>query len=672
MHISRSLSRLALTVATLVGGLAMVSTGTSSASPETMATNHTGRVLFPTVGAAHAARLHHAASVVRNATSYTLSAHGGIDGIEVTTGTPKVYVVFYGSQWGTETTNGSGYDTFSGDPQGMAPRLQALLAGIGTNGELWSGVMTQYCDGVANGTTVCPSGAQHVGYPTGGALAGVWYDNSVASLSQSTGEQLAAEAVAAAGHFGNTTAALNRSAQYVIVSPTGTHPDGFNTASGNFCAWHDYNGDTTLSGGAAASSYGDVAFTNLPYIPDMGASCGANYVNAGTAGTLDGVSIVEGHEYAETLTDQNAGYGWYDNATGYENGDTCAWVGTGGTGGAQNVAFATGSLPMQATWSNSNKSCEISDPIVTAVPSDFSIAASPTSGSVSQGTKTTVAVSTAVTAGSAESVALSVSGLPTGASASFSPSSVNSGGSSTLTLSTTSSTPVGSYPLTITGTASSGSHTAGYTLTVTAAVPSDFSIAASPTSGSVSQGTKTTVAVSTAVTAGSAESVALSVSGLPTGASASFSPSSVNSGGSSTLTLSTTSSTPVGSYPLTITGTASSGSHTAGYTLTVTAAVANTFSLSLSPTSGTTNLGGSVSTTVSTATTSGSAQSVKLTVSGLPSGVSASFTTSTVTSGNSTKLTIITSRRSTAGSYTITVKGTGTSSSASATYLLKD
>jgi len=35
-------------------------------------------------------------------------------------------------------------------------------------------------------------------------------------------------------------------------------------------------------------------------------------------------------------------------------------------------------------------------------------------------------------------------------------------------------------------------------------------------------------------------------------------------------------------------------------------------------------------------------------------------------------LTITTSRRSTAGSYTITVKGTGTSSSASATYLLKD
>jgi len=36
-----------------------------------------------------------------------------------------------------------GYATLSGDPNGIAPDLQAFFTGLGTGGELWSGVMTQ-------------------------------------------------------------------------------------------------------------------------------------------------------------------------------------------------------------------------------------------------------------------------------------------------------------------------------------------------------------------------------------------------------------------------------------------------------------------------------------------------------------------------------------------------
>lgn len=295
----------------------------------------------------------------------TLSFGGGVDSIGVTSGAPKVYLVFWGTQWGTEGTNSNGYATFTGDPRNAAPYIQAWIKGLGTNGELWSGVMTQYCDGsqVAVGATSCPSGAPHVGYPSG-ALAGIWYDNSAASPSQASGKQLAAEAVKAAGHFGNTTQASNRYAQYVILSPTGTHPDGFNTPGGGFCAWHDYNGDTTLSGGGAAPSpYGDIAFTNMPYVADLGASCGANFVS----NSLDGYSIVGGHEYAETVTDQNPAGGWVNNTgssfTGQENGDECAWI-SSGQGAAALVAFSTGSFAMQSTWSNDTNRCDISHPIV--------------------------------------------------------------------------------------------------------------------------------------------------------------------------------------------------------------------------------------------------------------------------------------------------------------------
>jgi hypothetical protein len=97
---------------------------------------------------------------------------------------------------------------------------------------------------------------------------------------------------------------------------------------------------------------------------------------------------------------------------------------------------------------------------------DFSVSASPTSGSVAAGSSATTTVATATTAGSAQTVALTASGLPSGATASFSPASVTSGSSSTLTIATTAATPSGSYPVTITGTGSA-THAATYTLTVT-------------------------------------------------------------------------------------------------------------------------------------------------------------------------------------------------------------
>ena len=236
------------------------------------------------------------------ASANNLNYGGGVSGVGVTTGPERVYLVFWGSQWGGQSTNSSGYATFSGDPQGVAPDLQAFFKGLGTGGETWSGVMTQYCQGIATGAQSCPaSNTYHVGYPTGGALAGVWEDTSSVSPSAATAHQIAQEAENAATHFGNTTTASNRDTQYVIVSPTGANPDNYQTQG--FCAWHDYSGDSTMDGGGAVSG-SLVAFTNLPYIPDAGPSCGQNFVNSGSAGTLDGVTIVEGHEYAETVTDE--------------------------------------------------------------------------------------------------------------------------------------------------------------------------------------------------------------------------------------------------------------------------------------------------------------------------------------------------------------------------------
>jgi serine protease len=361
------------------------------------------------------AKAHHNAT---SGGSGPLSYGGGVDGIGVTTDKEKVYLVFWGSQWGTQATNGSGDTTLSGDKSGEAPYAQEFFKGLGTNSELWSGVMTQYCEGVASGSTSCPaSNASHVAYPAGGnVLAGVWVDESAAAPATASGHQIGVEAMNAANHFGNTSAALNRDAQYVIASPTGTNPDNWLTQG--FCAWHDYNGDTTLSGGAVSSGIGDFSFTNLPYITDAGASCGANFVNS--SGPLDGVSIVEGHEYAETVTDQNPAGGWVDT-TGYENGDKCAWITPGTSGGSFDLTLGTGKFAVQTTYSNDGATCDASHAIVANGGSTGNTVTVTSPGNQTSTVGTAVSLQISGTdSASGQTLSYSATGLPAGLSISSS------------------------------------------------------------------------------------------------------------------------------------------------------------------------------------------------------------------------------------------------------------
>ena len=198
---------------------------------------------------------------------------------------------------------------------------------------------------------------------------------------------------------------------------------------------------------------------------------------------------------------------------------------------------------------------------------DFSISASPSTLSMNTGGSGSTTVSTAVTSGSAQTVSLSISGVPSGATASFNPTSVTAGGSSTLTVSAGTAA-AGSYTLTITGTGASATHATSVSLTITTPATNDFSISASPSSLSVAQGGTGTSTISTATTSGSAQTVNLSVSGVPAGASASLSPTSVTSGGSSTLTVNAGTAA-TGTYTLTVSGSGQT-THTASVSLTVT------------------------------------------------------------------------------------------------------
>jgi serine protease len=271
-------------------------------------------------------------SVQPAGTSNDLYYHGGTGGIGVET-TPKIYLVLWGSQWNNN------------DPSGEATILQNFYNGVG--GSSWLNSVTQYCQGVASGTVSCGGSGTHAGNQTG-IFAGVWADNASSAPSKPRQSQLAAEAVRAAQHFTNTSASSNASVQYVIATATGNNSSGFGR---QYCAYHS----------STSSTVGNIAYTNLPYITDAGASCGANFNGLGPDA---GITIVSGHEMGETITDQFPSGGWLDSG-GAENGDKCAWK-SAGQGAAADISLSTGTFPVQSLWSNAFNSgsggCVISYP----------------------------------------------------------------------------------------------------------------------------------------------------------------------------------------------------------------------------------------------------------------------------------------------------------------------
>jgi serine protease AprX len=96
---------------------------------------------------------------------------------------------------------------------------------------------------------------------------------------------------------------------------------------------------------------------------------------------------------------------------------------------------------------------------------DFSLSVSPSSRSIKHGQNTSYSVTITRLNGFAGSIAFTVGGLPSNATASFSPNPTN-GTSVTLKVSTSRSSPSGTYTLQITGTSGGHSHVVNVSLTL--------------------------------------------------------------------------------------------------------------------------------------------------------------------------------------------------------------
>lgn len=326
-----------------------------------------------------------------------------------------------------------------------------------------------------------------------------------------------------------------------------------------FCAYH-----STFTQGGRNIYYG--------IIPDQNAGGCASGCGGGTA--FENTTSTTSHELIEAVTDAAVGLAttngpplaWYDTKNG-EIGDICV-TGTSYTG-------VVAGYTVQKEWSNKAGACIVTSGSTPPPPADgFSVSASPSSATVQPGSTVSYTITTAVTSGSAQTVSLAVSGLPSGVTGSFRPTSVTGAGTSTLTLTASAAAAAATKSFTVTGTAPSGSHTASASVTVSATTPppppDDFTIAVSPVEQSVAAGSSVTFTVTTGVASGNPGTIALSVSGLPSGVTGSFRPTTVAAGDSSTLTLTADAAAAAATARFTVGGTDGSNVHTAGATVDVT------------------------------------------------------------------------------------------------------
>ena len=138
-------------------------------------------------------------------------------------------------------------------------------------------------------------------------------------------------------------------------------------------------------------------------------------------------AVTAGHSYTLTLANHDDNYAGDPTYTQYDD-----------------VSIATGS-----------------------VTNDFTIALSPASASVAAGGTVIYTVSTTVT-GAAETLSLTVSGLPAGLTGAFSPASVAAGSNASLTLTAASAAAANAgTTFTVTGTGTSTNHTATASVAVT-------------------------------------------------------------------------------------------------------------------------------------------------------------------------------------------------------------
>ncbi len=252
--------------------------------------------------------------------------------------TPRVFVDFWGPEWGTGFATG-------GYPSTQYQQYTVDFMHNLSTDPIPLNPLVQY------------------GYQAGtGLYAGSWEDTANDPPAEPTVDQMGAEVARAAEHFGDSGSGQDVNNVIVIALPTRHDPAWFLSNGGPWCGYH-YFSQFTFGG------LGATPWVAMPYEPDAGANCWGNDPNPADDsfghGYFDGVSHVLFHEIAEAITDYNDEYGWFDGQ-GNEVADLCNPQ-TGDFGAANSGEY----FAVQGLWSNADNACDLTSTTAAVLTGNF-------------------------------------------------------------------------------------------------------------------------------------------------------------------------------------------------------------------------------------------------------------------------------------------------------------
>ncbi len=287
----------------------------------------------------------------------------------------------------------------------------------------------------------------------------------------------------------------------------------------------------------------------------------------------------------------------------------------------------------------------------TLIVNDFSVDATPSPQAICRGGSTTITVNVGKIVNFSGNVTLSVTGLPSGVTASFSTTTVAAPGSAILTLNATTATIVGNYNITISGVGSTGTKTKVVVLSVVTTPVQ--TVQSAPATGATNVSVTPTLSW-TAVSGASSYEVQVATTNTFT------SPLAVDvTGVTTTSYIVPTALLDNVTYYWRVRAVNNCGIGVYSATRTFKTLIVNDFSVDATPSPQAICKGGSTTVTVNVGKILNFSGNVALSVTGLPSGVTANLSTSTVAVPGSAILTFTATTATTVGNYNITISGVG-------------
>jgi len=287
----------------------------------------------------------------------------------------------------------------------------------------------------------------------------------------------------------NSTNAANQGSAKSYIPEMAWNESG--NVSGGSGLWASSGGASSVYTKPSWQVCVGVPANNVRYVPDIALTAAGHdgyLVVQGHTATVSGLGAVGGTSASSpsfaglmALVVQKTGQRWGNANTKFYSLANAQYA-SGGTVMFHDVTSGNNSVPGVTGFS-----CGTGYDAVTGVGTvdatafvnnfngtptpDFTIAASPASVSLVQGTSGPSTITTTVSGGFNSAIALSATGAPSGTTVAFSPTSIAApgSGSSTMTITVGASTATGTYSITVTGTGGSKTHTTSVSLTVTPA-----------------------------------------------------------------------------------------------------------------------------------------------------------------------------------------------------------